>query len=159
MKEEGNRKNNKVRMIQYLVGKILIIKRTTNTIKEGLLLESECNLYLKENILIDITVVRDCMTALEQLKYSLYDLILIEQNIEYITGIEFIQILRRIEDYIPVILVIDPIDCNNIQKYIKEYDYFSILIQPLHPEIFVHEIVKIMNMNNDCQSREEEKKL
>lgn len=144
-------------MIHYVVAKILIIKSTNNTIYEGLKIENECNLYLKENLLIDITVVRDCMTALEQLKYSLYDVIMIEENIKYINGIEFIQILRRFEDYTPIIFVIDPIHSSNIQKYTMEYGYFSVLIHPVHPEVFINEIIKIVNMNNDLESKEEEK--
>lgn len=144
-------------MIHFVVAKILIIKSTNNTINEGLKIENECNLYLKENLLIDITVVRDCMTALEQLKYSLYDVIIIEQNIKYINGIEFIQILRKFEEYIPVILTIDPTQSSSSQKSFTECGYYSVLSQPIHPEQLVNEITKIVNIDNDFESREEEK--
>jgi DNA-binding response OmpR family regulator len=137
-------------MPHCLVVKLLVIQPVLNTIQEGLKIEQETRPFLKDGLLLDVTVVRDCMTGLEQLRYSIFDVIMVYQNVDYVTGVEFIRILRRIEDYTPVIFVLDNVTQTDVQTYGLEIGFHSVLVKPIHPGLLVDEILSIMNEENEA---------
>ncbi len=144
-------------MPHCLVVKLLVIQPILNTIQEGLKIEQETRPFLKDGLLIDVTVVRDCMTGLEQLRYSIFDVIMVYQNVDYVTGVEFIRILRRIEDYTPVIFVLDSSSQGDVHTYAMEIGFHTVLVKPIHPGLLVDEILKIMNTNeNETQIESEQ---
>lgn len=133
-------------MYQYIVAKLLFIHSVHDTITEGLKLEDKMYSYLKDGLLIDITVVRECMTALEQIKYSLYDAIIIYHNIDFITAQQFVRILRMMEDPTPVLFVTDTKTRIDPISYASEHGFAAVLFKPLNFEKLVHEILNIMNI-------------
>lgn len=132
-------------MRQYCVAKLLVIQSVNDTVSEGLRLESEIAPYLRDGLLVDITVVRECMTGLEQLNYALYDVIIVYNHLDYLTGEEFVRILRNLQDYTPVLFVTDSKQKFDHKSYAQEHGFSSILITPLNPELLVNEILHVMN--------------
>jgi DNA-binding response OmpR family regulator len=132
-------------MHQYLVAKLLFIQSVTDTIYEGLKLEQELSSYLPEGLILDITVVRECMTGLEQLKYSLYDAIIVHSNVDYLTGQELVRILRVLGDDIPVLLITDPLPRVDLRSYANHHGFSSVLVKPINPQTLINEILRVMD--------------
>ena len=132
-------------MRQYCVAKLLVIQSVNDTVSEGLRLENEIAPYLRDGLLVDITVVRECMTGLEQLNYALYDVIIVYNHLDYITGEEFVRILRTLQDYTPVLFVTDSKQKFDHKSYAHEHGFSSILLKPLNPDLLVNEILHVMN--------------
>jgi DNA-binding response OmpR family regulator len=140
-------------MHQYCVAKLLVIQSVHDTVSEGLRLENEIAPYLRDGLLVDITVVRECMTGIEQLNYALYDVIIIYNHLDFITGEEFVRILRMIQDYTPVLFVTDYKPRFDHKTYAHEHGFSSILLKPLNPELLVNEILNVMNtQQTECES-------
>jgi DNA-binding response OmpR family regulator len=145
-------------MHQYCVAKLLVIHSVKDTVSEGLRLENEVAPYLRDGLLVDITVVRECMTGLEQLNYALYDVIIVFNHLDFVTGEEFVRILRVTQDYTPVMFVTDYRHRFDPQSYAREHGFSSILMKPLNPEILVNEILNVMNTQQaECESESAER--
>jgi CheY-like chemotaxis protein len=135
---------NGAEMHQYLVAKILFIQSVADTITEGLRLEHQLSPFLPDGLLLDITVVRECMTGLEQLKFSLYDAIFVDSDIDFLTGQEFVRILRVLGDDIPVLLITEPLPQINLQSYASQHGFSSVLVKPISPQALVNGILGLM---------------
>jgi DNA-binding NarL/FixJ family response regulator len=111
--------------------KILYIEQVDNGAQRCAHLETGCKgHFLRKKLLADFTVVRDCLSALEQIAIVNFDVIVVHQHIKHVSGVEFMNAMKRFGYSIPCIFVTDGIIIKpETMLLARNLGYFSVILK------------------------------
>mmetsp|Transcript_9119 Transcript_9119/g.13727 ORF Transcript_9119/g.13727 Transcript_9119/m.13727 type:complete len:181 (-) Transcript_9119:175-717(-) len=142
----------------YRVVKILFIEPTQDTPQRGLDLERDCQSHVDSHVLVDFTVVRDCLTGLEQMDMTDFNMVMVSQNVKHITGMEFLTVLRKMGIHIPVIYVAESVvECSeDTVATALSLGFFSVLQKPISPDALGLQVLRCLKEPCEQHDRGEE---
>lgn len=111
--------------------KILYIEQVVDSAQRALNLENECRSFFQNReLLADFTVVRDCLSALEQIEIVEFNVIVVDQHVKYVSGVELLNALRRFGYSIPVIFVSDGVMIkSDTMSLARSLGYFGVIVR------------------------------
>jgi hypothetical protein len=113
------------------VKKVLVINPVCNTIDECLRMQNEVEPYLGD-LVVDITVVRECMTGFEQMAIVNFSVLLIFESVEHVSPHDAYTLLRRNGVHLPIIF------CARCHRAEPDSDNCYFLRYPLDSKDFGH---------------------
>lgn len=111
--------------------KILYVEPVTDPIQKIAELELGCRSYFEAfipRIITDFTVVRDCVSAFEQIDIVNFDIIIVNQSVKTVSGVEMLNVLRQYGFSTPVIFMTftDPVTPET-QSLAISMGYFNVI--------------------------------
>ena len=98
-----------------------------------------------ENVVCDL--VEDGVTALEMFKKNKYDLVLLDQYMPNMDGMEVAQCIRELSDDIPMVAITS--DDGISKKSFLDSGFNEVLIKPIHGDKAMKIILSLLNNKRD----------
>ena len=124
-----------------LLIKVLYVEQVHDTAQRILDLENGCRYHLHQienGTVADFTVVRDCVSGFEQMTLVKFDILMINQHVKYVSGVEMIRTLRRFGyNDIPVIFITEQQSASSdMTTLARSLGYFGVLMRTTDFETF-----------------------